>query len=98
MNIKRYWTVALVLMVGLLVVAFAAVGCGGTTAETASPAASGSAAASGADQAYAQEQLAPLSALPTFEPAGPAFDAKKVMTGKSILSIPASAVTRSTYR
>ena len=41
-----------------------------------------------ADQAHAQRQLTGLSAVPTFVPAGPAFDARKVMTGKSILSIP----------
>ena len=88
MNTKRFGTLALVLLVGLLVVAFAAIGCGESSDDTASPAASGSAAAGGADQAHAQEQLAGLEALPTFEPAGPAFDAKAVMTGKSILSIP----------
>jgi len=86
MNSKRYWILALVLMVGLAVVAFAAIGCGGSSSSTASP--SASAAGGGADQAYAQQQLAPLSAVPTFQPAGPAFDAKTVMAGKSILSIP----------
>ena len=88
MKSKRFGNLAPVLLVGLLVVAFAAAGCGGSSDDTASPAASGSAAGGGADQAHAQEQLAGLDALPTFAPAGPAFDAKQVMTGKSILSIP----------
>ena len=83
MNRRRYGTLATVLMIGLLVVAFAAIGCGGSTNNTASPAASAS-AAGGADQAYAQEQLNGLDALPTFEAPGPAFDAKAVMAGKSI--------------
>jgi ribose transport system substrate-binding protein len=88
MNTRRFGTFAIVLLVGLLVVAFAAIGCGGSSDDAASPAASGSATTGGADQAHAQEQLAPLSAMPTFEPAGPAFDAKTVMAGKSIQSIP----------
>jgi len=74
-------------MIGLLIVAFAAIGCGGSTDNTASPAASSS-AAGGADQAYAQQQLNGLDALPTFKAPGPAFDAKSVMAGKSIQSIP----------
>ncbi|MEY4810877.1 MAG: hypothetical protein RI986_1215, partial [Planctomycetota bacterium] len=41
-----------------------------------------------ADQAHALAQLAPLYAVPKFVAPGPAFDAKKVMAGKSILSIP----------
>ena len=88
MNTKRFGNLAIVLLVGLLVVAFAAIGCGDSSDDTATPAASGSAVAGGADQAHAQEQLAGLEALPTFEAAGPAFDAKAVMTGKSIQSIP----------
>ena len=87
MNRRHQGTLAAVLMIGLLIVAFAAIGCGGSTDNTASPAASGSAAA-GADQAYAQQQLDGLDALPTFKAPGPAFDAKSVMAGKSIQSIP----------
>jgi ribose transport system substrate-binding protein len=41
-----------------------------------------------ANQAYARRQLAGLSAVPKFHAAGPAFDARKLMAGKSILSIP----------
>ena len=41
-----------------------------------------------ANQAYAQKQLAGLSAVPKFVAAGPDFDAKKTMAGRSILSIP----------
>ena len=41
-----------------------------------------------ADQSHALAQLAPLYAVPKFVAPGPAFDAKKVMAGKSILSIP----------
>ncbi len=87
MNRRRYGTFATVLMIGLLVAAFAAIGCGGSTDDTASTAASAP-AAGGADQAYAQEQLNGLDALPTFEAPGPSFDAKAVMAGKSIQSIP----------
>jgi ribose transport system substrate-binding protein len=86
MNSRRYGTLGIVLIIGLVVIAAALAGCGDSTDETASP--SASVAGGGADQAYAQEQLAPLSALPTFEAAGPAFDAKAVMAGKSIQSIP----------
>lgn len=86
MNSRRYGTLGIVLMITLLAIAAALAGCGGSTDQTASP--SASAAGGGADQAYAQEQLAPLAAMPTFEPAGPPFDAKAVMAGKSILSIP----------
>ncbi len=41
-----------------------------------------------ANQAHAQRQLAGLLAVPKFVAAGPPFDARKVMAGKSILSIP----------
>ncbi|HVS33078.1 MAG TPA: sugar ABC transporter substrate-binding protein [Thermoanaerobaculia bacterium] len=41
-----------------------------------------------ANQTYARQQLAGLSAVPKFIAAGPPFDARKVMAGKSILSIP----------
>ena len=41
-----------------------------------------------ADQGHARRQLAGLYAVPKFVAAGPSFDARKVMAGKSILSIP----------
>jgi ribose transport system substrate-binding protein len=89
MNSKRYGVLALVLMVGLLVVGFAAMGCGGTTEETAAPSASASGGASQADnQAAAEAAYAGMTDVPTFAAPGPAFDAKAAMTGKSILSIP----------
>lgn len=43
------------------------------------------------NQDYARRQLAGLSAKPKFVAAGPAFDARKVMAGKSILSIPGAS-------
>ena len=88
MNSKRFGIVALMVMVGLMIVAFAAVGCGSSSSSSSTSPAASSSAASGADQAHAQAALAPLSALPTFEAPGPAFDAKAVMAGKSIESIP----------
>ena len=89
MNGKRYGVLALVLMVGLLVVGFAAMGCGGTTEETAAPSASASGGASQADnQAAAEAAYAGMTDVPTFAAPGPAFDAKAAMAGKSILSIP----------
>ena len=41
-----------------------------------------------ADQAHAQKQLEGLSAVLAFVAPGPAFDPRKAMAGKSILSIP----------
>ena len=40
-----------------------------------------------ADQTHALKELAPLYAQPKFIAPGPAFDAKKVMAGKSIYRI-----------
>jgi ribose transport system substrate-binding protein len=43
------------------------------------------------DLASAQKQLDQFSSTPTFSPAGEPFDAKKLMAGKKILSIPVSS-------
>lgn len=59
-----------------------------TTANQGGSAASdGATAASGVNLDYVNGQLAKYSKLPTFTPPGPAFDAKKLMTGKTIFSI-----------
>jgi ribose transport system substrate-binding protein len=88
MSRKRFGTLAVLLAV-LVVTALVAAGCGSSSpSSSTSPSASGSASSTAANQAHAQQALAPLSAVPTFVAAGPAFDAKKVMAGKSILSIP----------
>jgi ribose transport system substrate-binding protein len=85
MKSKRYGVWAVVLLVVLLLVAFAAAGCGGSDEETASPAPTASAAAS---ESEAAAMLPTLTSEPTFEPAGPSFDAASVMEGKSIFGIP----------
>ena len=41
-----------------------------------------------ANQAHARQQLAGLTAVPKFVAPGPAFDARKAMAGRSIMSIP----------
>jgi ribose transport system substrate-binding protein len=89
MSRKRFGTLA-VLMTALVVLALVAMGCGSSSSSSSStsPSASASSSSTAADQAHAQQALAPLSAVPTFVAAGPAFNAKKVMAGKSILSIP----------
>jgi ribose transport system substrate-binding protein len=81
-----------VLLAGLMV------GCGGSTATTAASqttttGASGTTVASGgaADLAYAQAQVAKYQQLPTWVEPGPAFDAKTLMAGKSLLLVPASS-------
>ncbi len=87
MNRKRFGVVAGLLLIALVALTFAAIGCGSSTSTSSSPP-SASASTGGADQAHAQAALAPLSAVPTFNAPGPSFDAKSVMAGKSILSIP----------
>ncbi|MEO8631003.1 MAG: substrate-binding domain-containing protein, partial [Betaproteobacteria bacterium] len=47
--------------------------------------------AESADAKRANEQLAPFKSLPKFVAAGPEFDAKKCMAGKSIIGIPVSS-------
>jgi len=44
-----------------------------------------------ANQDHARQQLSGLEELPKFVAAGPAFNARKVMAGKSILSIPGAS-------
>ena len=80
------------MIVGLLAaVACTAVACGGdeegegAASGSASPAASG---AGGLDQAHAQANLDGLEQVPTWIATGEPFDAKEIMAGKSILSIP----------
>ena len=87
MSGKRFGIVAGLVVIALAALTFAVVGCGSSSSPpSSSPSASSSSTA--ADQAHAQAALASLSALPTFKAAGPAFDAKTLMAGKSILSIP----------
>lgn len=43
------------------------------------------------DAKRAEERLEPYRALPTFQAAGPAFDARACMAGKKIMSIPVSS-------
>lgn len=87
MSGKRFGIVAGLVVIALAALTFAVVGCGSSSSPpSSSPSASSSSTA--ADQAHAQAALASLSALPTFKAPGPAFDAKTLMAGKSILSIP----------
>ena len=87
-NGRRLLSVLVIL--GLVVaVAGVAVACGssgtsggGTASGSASP------AAGGPDQAHAAANLKGLEAVPTWVAPGDPFDAKSVMAGKSILSIP----------
>ena len=87
MSRKRFGVVVGLLLIALVALTFAAIGCG-SSSSTSSSSPSAAASTAGADQAHAQAALAPLSAVPMFKAAGPAFDAKSVMAGKSILSIP----------
>ena len=92
MNSKRFGILALVLIACLAVVAVAAIGCGSSSSSTTttSPAASASSGgAQTANQAAAAAAYAGMTDVPTFvAPPGGAFDAKTVMAGKSIMSIP----------
>lgn len=60
-----------------------------TTGQGSSASGTSSAVARGIAQAKAQ--LATYSQLPTFTPPGPAFNAQKVMAGKTIFSIPVNS-------
>jgi ribose transport system substrate-binding protein len=90
MKSRRYGILALVLILCLSVAAFAAVGCGETTEETASPAASPSGGGDqAANQAAAEAMYAGMTDMPTFvAPPGGPMDAKAIMQGKSMMSIP----------
>lgn len=77
------------LSASLAVAALTVASCGGD-----SDAPSASQPAAGANQAgveHAKAQIAKYRAVPRFEPPGPAFDARKAASGKTILSIPASS-------
>jgi ribose transport system substrate-binding protein len=81
----------LVVALVLLASAFVVIGCGSSSSSSStSPAASASSGgAQTTNQAAAAAAYAGMTAVPTFvAPPGGAFDAKKVMAGKSILSIP----------
>ena len=67
-------------------VALALAGCGGDE-ETAAPAAG----ATKAGIEHAKAEIAKYRAVPEFQPPGPAFDAREVVAGKTLLSIPASS-------
>lgn len=54
---------------------------------SSNPGSNSSGGASGVDLSYVNGQLAKYSKLPTFTPPGPAFDAKKLLAGKTIFSI-----------
>ncbi len=89
MNSRRYGILALVVIVCLSMGAFAAVGCGGTTEETASPSASAAGGDQAANQAAAEAAYAGMTDMPTFvAPPGGPMDAKAIMAGKSMMSIP----------
>jgi ribose transport system substrate-binding protein len=75
---KRYVALLVVVLVGLLAVVLA------------SPMASATQTRAAADVAHAQAALKGLSNLPKWKAPGPAFNARKVMKGKAILSIPGS--------
>ncbi|MGH9067068.1 MAG: sugar ABC transporter substrate-binding protein [Acidimicrobiales bacterium] len=68
---------------------------GGSSAASPGSGGSSTTAAGGsgasADLAYVQSQVAKYSKLPTFKAPGAAFNAKKVMAGKAIFSIPVNS-------
>ena len=72
----------------LAIAALAAAGCGSDDGPSAAAPAQGAAKA-GVE--HAKAQIEKYRAVPAFEPPGPAFDAKKAATGKTLLSIPASS-------
>jgi ribose transport system substrate-binding protein len=93
MSHKRSAKMVALLVVALVLLgsALAVIGCGSSSSSSStSPAASASSGAQATNQAAAAAAYAAMSAVPTFVAPGPAFDAKSVMAGKSILSIPGS--------
>jgi ribose transport system substrate-binding protein len=94
MSRRGYAKLALIVVGALAMMALVIVaGCGSSTSSSPSPTATASESASastgtGADVAHATQALTGLDAVPTFKPAGDPFDAKKVMAGKAILSVP----------
>lgn len=90
MKSRRIGMVALVVIVCLSLVAFAAVGCGDDEEATTSPSASASAGGDqAANQAAAAAMYEGMTDMPTFvAPPGGPMDAKAIMQGKSIMSIP----------
>jgi ribose transport system substrate-binding protein len=83
--IRANWRSASLVAAGLLT-ALGATACGssGSSTPTTSP-------SSGANLTYVNAQLAKFSKLPTFQAPGPAFDATKLMAGKTIFSIPVNS-------
>lgn len=63
-------------------------GAGSSSGSSTSGSSGGS---SSANLSYVKGQLADYSKIPTFQAPGPAFDAKKVMAGKTIFSIPVNS-------
>ncbi len=70
-----------------LAAVLAASGCGSSTTKSTSSGGS----SSGANLSYVRGQLAAYGQLPTFKAPGPPFDAKKVMAGKSVFSVPVNS-------
>lgn len=64
------------------------VGCGGEEEPSGTDTETGG---TGADLAYCDELVAKYREIPVFEAPGPAFDARAVMAGKTILTIPVTS-------
>lgn len=64
---------------------------GSGSASSTSGSSSGGGSTSSADLSAVRSQLAAYSHLPTFKSPGPAFNARKVMAGKTIFSIPVNS-------
>ncbi len=86
---ERHWRRNATFAVGTVACIFAVAACGGSSgSNTASQKGTTPASSSGgANLSYVHSQLAKYSQPPTFTPPGPAFDAKKLMAGKTIFSI-----------
>lgn len=64
---------------------------GGASSGSAADAGSGTSGGGGANLAYVRKQLADYSKIPTFKAPGPSFDARKLMAGKTVFSIPVNS-------
>ncbi|MBU7008648.1 sugar ABC transporter substrate-binding protein [Phosphitispora fastidiosa] len=75
----------------LMIFSITAVACGGTSTSSNPPADKPEDADAKVDLSYVTEQIEQYKTLPEFRAPGEPFDAKAVMKGKSILSIPVSS-------